>query len=46
MNEWASQGSVEAENGDTIKAFWYLTDKEEENLDSFDWEGNVEFQVD
>lgn len=46
MNEWASQGSVEAENGDTIKAFWYLTDKEEENLASFDWEGNVEFQVD
>ena len=44
-NEWAAQGSVEAENGDTIQAFWYLTDEDEENLDFFDWESNVEFQI-
>lgn len=45
MHEWASQGSVEAENGDTIQAFWYLTDEEEENIDFYDWESNVEFQI-
>lgn len=44
-SEWAAQGSVEAENGDTIQAFWYLTDEDEENLDFFDWESNVEFQI-
>ena len=44
-NEWAAQGSVEAENGDTIQAFRYITDEDEENLDFFDWESNVEFQI-
>lgn len=45
-NEWAAQGSAEAENGDTIRAYWYLTSDEEENLDGYDWEANVEFQID
>lgn len=45
MSEWAAQGSVEAENGDTIQAFWYLTDEDMENLDFYNWESNVEFQI-
>ena len=45
LHEYAAQGSVETENGDTIQAFWYLTDDEEGDMDFYDWESNVEFQV-
>lgn len=47
-NEWEAQGTVEAENGDTIQACWYLTDEDQEsqiNIDLFDWESNVEFKI-
>ena len=29
-----------------IRAFYYLTSEEEENIDFFDWGNNAEFQID
>ena len=43
-NEWAAD-PLELENGDTIRAYWFLTDEDEQNLDYFDWDCNVEFVV-
>lgn len=45
MIEWAAQGSVKAKNGDMITAYWYLTDDDAENIDFYDWEEKVVFQV-
>lgn len=48
LNEWAATGVVETDNGDTIRAYWYLTDTEEESdaaIDAYDWANKVEFQI-
>lgn len=42
--EWAAD-PLELENGDTIRAYWYLTDEEEQNRDYFDWDSAVEFDI-
>ena len=43
-SEYAGEPLV-ADNGDQIQAYYYLTPEDEENFDSFDWRGNVEFQI-
>lgn len=42
-NEWAGE-PIEAD-GDTITAYYYLSDEDEIFSDSFDWESNVRFQI-
>ena len=36
---------VEVEDGVSVRAYWYLTDEDENDMGFFDWESNVEFQV-
>lgn len=43
-HEWVSDPLI-LDNYDIIRACWFLTDEDEQNIDSFDWEGNVEFVV-
>lgn len=43
-SEYAGEPVV-ADNGDQIQAYYYLATEDEENPDSFDWLGNVEFQI-
>ena len=31
--------------GFILTAYYYLTPEDEENIDSFDWDGNVEFEA-
>ena len=31
--------------GFRLTAYYYLTPEDEENIDSFDWDGNVEFEA-
>lgn len=43
-NEWAGD-KVEADSDHTIQAYYSLTSEEQDNTDSFDWENNVEFEI-
>lgn len=43
LKEW-SESPIEAD-GYKICAYYYLTEKEEQNLDFFNWEENAEFEV-
>lgn len=36
---------VEVEDGVSVRAYWYLTEEDENDMDFYDWESNVEFQV-
>ena len=42
-NEYAGD-PVDVE-GFRLTAYYYLTPEDEENIDSFDWNGNVEFEA-
>lgn len=42
-NEYAGD-PVDIE-GFRLTAYYYLTPEDEENIDSFDWDGNVEFEA-
>lgn len=43
LREWA-EAPIEID-GYRIRAYYYLTEEDEQNLDFFDWEENVEFEV-
>lgn len=43
-NEWAGD-IVKADSEHTIQAYYYLASDEQENTDFFDWENNVEFEI-
>lgn len=36
---------VEVEDGASVRAYWYLTEEDENDMDFFDWDSNLEFQV-
>ncbi len=42
-NEYAGE-PVEAD-GYKVTAYYYLTEEEEDDMDSFDWEGSAEFEI-
>ena len=42
-NEWAGE-PIEFGNY-RVMAYYYLTDEDEDNMDSFDWEKEAEFQI-
>lgn len=42
-SEWAGQGTVKVRGG-YIQALYYLTDKDEANIDGYDWDDNVEIE--
>lgn len=43
-NEWAGD-IISTDYGYSIQAYYYLTDEDQEDTDSFDWESNVEFEI-
>lgn len=43
-NEWGGE-AIELDSNHTITAYCYLSDEDEKDTDSFDWEANAEFEI-